>query len=379
MIKSAQNTIVYADRIRRGKTDTIHVLMDNLRKLVPDEDMQDNIGALMEKVGNIRTGMPANEVRRLVEADPKAMKAMKELQYQFEKVRQDINKYLKDMSLDEYIKFLEDYLPHFYTDGKQKQNGFIGKWSKTSPNAKHRTIPDLQEAVEAGLTPITQNPFKLLDRYADINWRMATNRRLIFDIRGIVDPDTGKSVISKEKVEGYKRLDHSAFNQLYAQRLPDGTLKLWEHGAWVHPQIYDALQSILENPIDGSVGKWMKAIQVVNAIGKEFITISGFHNLWLTGPLVQHRQRVCHDRRPSRDIRHRRQGHPLHQHSGHYPDQGGPGAAQRPGFRRKVCIGREHAGAGSPGRRIRTDAGNLGGQSEAVPGVGGRGQKAAPA
>ena len=268
--------------IMRGRHHRMQVILaskrsDRWKNMVTEEQLED-IGAAVEGIGNLRTGSTYEQI--MATMTPAMKQVMKEYQYHQEKLRELVNKYMAEVGPQEYISYLENYLPHFYVKPPRLKGGSnqgIARWAKHSPNAKARKFPTLQEAVDAGLIPITQNVAKLHVRWANINFRVATNRQFIEVLAKLPD-ETGMPVIRKpaDAPADWKKVDHPAIRKVYARKAKDGTLILWEGGAAVHPEIYQATRQIFEMPFDGPTAK---TIEMFNAIAKKIqLSFSFFHH-----------------------------------------------------------------------------------------------------
>ena len=268
--------------VMRGRHHRMQVILaskrsDRWKNMVSEEQLED-IGAAVEGIGNLRTGSTYEQI--MATMTPAMKQVMKEYQFHQEKLRELVNKYMAEVGPQEYITYLENYLPHFYVKPPRLRGGSsqgIARWSKHSPNAKARKFPTLQEAVDAGLIPITQNVAKLHVRWANINFRVATNRQFIEVLAKLPD-ETGMPVIRKpaDAPADWKKVDHPAIRKVYARKAKDGTLILWEGGAAVHPEIYQATRQIFEMPFDGPTAK---TIEMFNAIAKKIqLSFSFFHH-----------------------------------------------------------------------------------------------------
>lgn len=242
-------------------------------------DQLEDIGAAVEKVGNLRTGKTYEQIVR--EMTPRQRQVLKAYQKEQEAARQAVNEFLQATGEKEYIKFLEDYIPHFYAGPPKKVNAFVTRWARHSPSAKQRTLPTLQHAIDAGLTPVTQNVADLHKRWAAINWRVATNRRFVYELKNIVNAE-GLPVIMKpgNAPTDWPVIDHPAIQQIYAKKLPDGKVELWRGGAAVDPEAHKIIRQLLDRPVTGPV---LKIIDIFNAFAKKAcLSLSLFHHWALT-------------------------------------------------------------------------------------------------
>lgn len=132
---------------------------------------------------------------------PEKLRVLKEYKNSIERARVDINGYLKEITGadKDYISFLENYLPHFYTDVNGKGFSLAIDKLKDSKNAKQRKLPTLEDAIEAGLTPKSQDPGTLYNLYSTLNWTMATNKMFSHELHKIITPDGNRAVIPNIK------------------------------------------------------------------------------------------------------------------------------------------------------------------------------------
>lgn len=276
--EAVKSLVVNADRIYRENVKEAAIKAERWAKELPEEQLED-IGAMVEKIGNLRTGKTFDEIK--ASFTPEQHRILKEYRYYQELAREGVNKFLRTAGEKEYIKYIEDYLAHFYVKESKKFKDFIARWAKSSPNAKKRHLPTLQEAVEAGLTPITQNVAELHARWAAINWRVAVNKRFVFELTRVVN-DEGKPVIMKpnEAPATWIYVDHPAIQQHYARKNEKGEILLWRGGAMVDPNIYPYVRQVFDQPFTGNA---VKAIETFNAYAKKLqLSISLFHHWALT-------------------------------------------------------------------------------------------------
>ena len=155
----------------------------------------------------------------------------------FEESRQRVNDFVRDTGREEYISFLESYIPHFYADGKAKITGAVKSWLN-SPNAKKRKIPTLKEAIDLGLTPISQDVAVLGQMWTDINWKVAANIKTADLFKNLRHPETRKKVVvSGEKpAPDWKFYNHPALNKTFGRKVGEKII-LEKRGVWIHPEI----------------------------------------------------------------------------------------------------------------------------------------------
>ena len=199
-------------------------------------------------------------------------RAVKKYRYQVKYLLQEVNKYVARTGDQEYIKYLEDYLPHLYANAKKlKSNPGVMSWIKNSPNAKARKFPTLADAKEMGLVPLTQNAATLLRIYSRINWRVATNRVFIDKLFALRDSEGNPLAMAPSDAPAdWRRVDHFAL-----RRSPK-----YANGAAVHPDIYRLVRQVLEVPSDHVA---VRALETFNAYAKKsMLSFSLFHHVALT-------------------------------------------------------------------------------------------------
>lgn len=275
--EAAKELVKNTDRIYRAMVHEASKRARRWKNQLSDEQLED-LGAAVEGIDNLRTGKSAEQIKENMTAKQKAI--LKEYRYYQERERERINKFLESTGEKEYISYIEDYLAHFYAGGPKKRK-FVSRWMKNSPNAKKRVFPTFQEAVEAGFTPLTQNVAELHQKWATINWRVAVNRRFVYELKHIVNDD-GLPVIMKpnKAPEDWPIIDHPAIRQVYAKKKKDGTVELWHGGAAIDPDVYKIVKQVLEQPFTGNV---VKAVEMFNAYAKKAaLSISLFHHWALT-------------------------------------------------------------------------------------------------
>jgi len=278
MIEAEEAATLYT-RTRTAETARANQRARRWQEQLSERELED-IGAAVENIGNIKVkGDTAEAVKKRL--SPKQRRVMAEYKAAQERSRQAINEYLKEIGDEEYIKAIEDYLPHFYINKPQQLKAFAQRWLKNSPNAKMRKFPTLKEAVEAGLTPVTQNVAILHKMWNELNWRVATNRRFVHEIMGLKTELGENAVVPASKAPaGWEIIDHPAIQRVYGRKTADGKLILHYGGVAVHPDIAPAVKMVLESPFSG---KFARGIEMINAVAKKSaLSFSGFHAWALT-------------------------------------------------------------------------------------------------
>ncbi len=278
--EAAKALVKAVPRHYRYRKDKAKKTAERWRKLLTEEQRED-LGGYVEGIGNIRTGKSAETIRAEVEADAKLQLVVSEYRDLQEKARRELNAFLEDLHGPEYVKYLEDYLLHFYAGPAKKRTSFARGWVKKVPSAAKRKIPTLDDALDAGLTPITQDVAELHQLWAELNWKGAINQRFVYELAHIRNED-GQPVIQKpqDAPADWVYVDHPAIQRVYARRAEDGTLVLWRGGAMVDPVVYQPLRQVFDHPLTWSA---VRAVETANAFAKKAaLSLSFFHHFALT-------------------------------------------------------------------------------------------------
>jgi hypothetical protein len=278
MAEAAQSQVKDAVRKYSEESQGARIQADRWRKDVPDAIERNDVGAFVEGIGNVEIpGDTVADVRDRM--TPEMQRLAKDYRYSIEKVRQEINKFLKDTDEGEYLSFLQDYLPHYYANSKTAIDGAVRRFVKESPHAKERKLPTLAEARDLGLTPVTQDPATLYELSSNINWRAATNRKFLGGLDDIKTIDGTPAIVPWGKAPpGWVKTDSPLLQRIYGRKTPGGLL-LWKGGAAVHPDIWPAVRQMIETPVSGD---FARAYDVVNSLARAGVfAFSGFHDLTL--------------------------------------------------------------------------------------------------
>lgn len=272
-----------AVRTFAAKVEKARIIADNWRKSVKDQSDRNDVGAFVEGIGNLEK--PGDTIDRVrIRMTPEKERLAKDYRFRTELERQEINEHLKETEEGEYLKFLEDYLGHFYVDPKAKLQAAVSRFSKDSPHAKQRKLPTLKEAVDMGLTPITQDPANTYELTSRINWQVATNRKFVGKLKDITTGSGDPVVVpAKDAPAGWVVTNNPLIQRVYARQSPSG-LMLWRGGAAIHPDVWRSARQILEQPISGDFGK---AYDAVNGFTRaNAFAFSLFHDLTLRSAAV---------------------------------------------------------------------------------------------
>jgi hypothetical protein len=279
-------------RKRTSEHARAFVMADRHAEGFTERELQD-IGAAMEGVGNIEIEKDTIEAVRL-RLSRKQEEAINRFRFQFEEERQGVNKYLREANSDaEYIKYVVDYLSHYYVttpdNAQEFAVTFVKKFSTKSGAAKKRTFPTMKEAMDAGYIPRTQNPQTLLKMWAEENWRVAVNRGFVKMLRTRV-ADNGMPVIltqaqaKKLGVLGdYVKIDHHALQRAMAVKKGD-KIHIYRGAAYVHPDAAPAVRMMIN---EVWTNRWITAVQTLAAwMKKIMLSASFFHHVALSESAV---------------------------------------------------------------------------------------------
>lgn len=283
-VSKAKDLVLEANRTHMAKVTTAGIRTDKWKKQLSEEQLCD-LGAFVEKTDNIKSRKSFQAINKEVNDNPQMKKIYKEYMKTQEGLRKEINEYLKTTTEGDYINFIKNYLPHFYIrkSGVTAEESLkrLARWRESSPNAQKRMLPTLKEAEQMGLEPLTQNIAELQRKWADINWRVATNKKMLTEIRDIVNSDGLKVIMkSKDAPADWKRIKHPAFAEIYARKTPDGKTILFEGEVAVDPEIYPVIRQLIEEPLEGNI---ISKIELFNAFAKKSqLSLSLFHHWALT-------------------------------------------------------------------------------------------------
>ncbi len=250
------------------------------KEKLSDSDLKD-IGSMVEGTGNLEIlGDTIEGVKSRM--TPAKQKVLNDYKGSIEKQRKQVNEHLKEFGEDEYIQFLDNYLPHFYTGSKKKLNNAKAKFLKNSPNAKARKIPTLQEAVqEYGLTPVTQNVADLYGMWSELNWRVATSKSYLGEMKTLLTEDGLPAIMPAVKAPSdWVRFSQPALRRIYGSKAKDGKVILHEGDIAVHPDLAHGVRQMVDSPFNNA---FTKTVQEFNAWAKRAsLSFSLFHHASLT-------------------------------------------------------------------------------------------------
>lgn len=274
-----ERSMLTAQREHRAKVAFANQTARKWETKFSGDQLQD-IGASVENIGRVdKPGETAHSVQARM--TPEMRKMETEYAKAQEEARNAVNDFIAETNEETYIAFLEQYLPHFYAQGRSKFKG-AGKWLiANSPNAKKRKLPTLEDAVNAGLVPVTQNVATLHRMWSNINWRVATAKRFLSDLSTTTLPDGTAVILPVGKAPAdWVKIDHPALQKIYGAKSADGKTVLWRGGAAVHPEIAPFIKAITEKPF---TNKFVWAYEGLNAWAKKTaLSLSLFHHIALT-------------------------------------------------------------------------------------------------
>jgi len=274
----ARDVVIASERKRAVETAIANKKSSKWKGQHSETELED-IGASIEGIDNIRTGKKNADIE--AEMTPEMRKTKDEIVLSNELSRRGVNDYLREFQYDgqDYIQYIEQYLGHFYTGEDKKIKLATRRFLKNSPNAKKRKLPTLQDAVNAGLTPMTQNAATLYSMWNDINWRVAANVRTVNELNNMVSDD-GTPIIMRpqDAPPEWPIIQSPLFGKLSAKKSGSKTI-LYEGGAAVNPEIAHVIEKITQRPFDNT---FVRSIEGINRWAKTAsLLFSGFHFLSL--------------------------------------------------------------------------------------------------
>ena len=277
-IDATKQIIVAGQRAAKARPLQAQMEASRWKKSVGNRRLE-FLGAFVEGMYEIKSGQTYDEIEASL--TPEEKKIVKEYRYIKELARQMLNEFLENVQGPEYIKWVQDYILHMYTGTPKRVKAFTSKWNKNVKSAKERTFPTYAEAIEAGLTPLTQNLADLHVMWANINWKAAINQQIIFQLKNIQNED-GMPIIMKpsEAPPHWPTLHHPAIQKVYARKDKSGNMHLWRGGAAIDPEAYKYLRPVFDQPLTYSI---INIIETFNAYAKSVqLSLSLFHYWNLT-------------------------------------------------------------------------------------------------
>lgn len=131
---------------------------------------------------------------------------------------------VRELPGDKLQDYIENYFPHLWAD-KQAVRAYLGKRpiSGSGSFLKERSIPTIQEGVEAGLTPLTSDPTEAaMLQLASMN-RFISGQKIAQEMK---DKGIAKFVSFGDKApDGYAPLDDKAFNVMQHSETEGGMIQ----------------------------------------------------------------------------------------------------------------------------------------------------------
>ena len=275
-----------------------------------------------QRVGNrLIDGDTPQALAKRINDNPKIKRIIKEYQTRIENVRKDINKELLLLGKEEYIQFLENYIPHMWDIKGQKSLDFVKKWTKSTPNVQKRKIPTYAEGIKMGLKPKLDNLGEIYQKYVHANYVMVRNNKLLHQLKNARDVN-GNSIIftnnglssARERVlkevdyakknnfpeeyierlqneaDGFDIKNYDKFEQEYVMRvfgkMKDGTLIAGKDPVYIHKDYAPVIKPFVENAyiLPRKVGQLYSGVN--NLFKQAFFLVSFFHPIALTESAV---------------------------------------------------------------------------------------------
>jgi hypothetical protein len=279
-----KRAMLKAERTFKAKVIESQIEARNIRKEFSEDELKD-IGASIEGIGRIdQPGTTSATIEARM--TPKMKAAKVKIQAAFERMRTEVNDHVKDFSTEEdWIKFYQDYLPHFY---KGKGGDFTKAAKKLFTNAKtakQRKLATLSEAVDVGLVPLTQDPTLLMEKWTNHTWRAATIKTFFGELHTMVSED-GQPVVmaAKDAPAHYVDVPHSALTRITGRTIVTRGKKktlLMESGVRVHPAAEPLITAMSDTGFSHPVTNFIHG--AVGLAKRSQISFSAFHHIALTG------------------------------------------------------------------------------------------------
>jgi hypothetical protein len=287
------------ERVRRysAKSHEASIWAKKLEQLMPDEEDRKWFSAVIEKSGryDVEGSTYMDALKRFRRAsdgkvDEKRWKDFRETHRYYketmERIRKELNEYVSTAkNKGDYIKFLAHYLPHFYAQkdvNKLIKSQQFHDWVSSSFNRRQRKFISFQEAFnQIGIRPLTMDASKLMRAYANLNWRVATNREFITQLREMTDENGNKLVVSKaeDAGPGWVAVDHPAV-LLYQAKKRGKMIHIFKNKAIMHPDVAKVAMQVLETPDREG---FVRTVEKFNSMAKKMeLSFSFFHHAALT-------------------------------------------------------------------------------------------------
>jgi len=182
--------------------------------------MLETVGAMLDGSTRIPVGRGANgKIRqepiapRIAEWDnyirqnkldmPTVMDLRDEMRKRYDERRKKANEIMQEMSEEEWIHYVENYINHQYTTRTPEEREEAISWIKEeSKRSKQRRIPSYEKAAEAkSLMPITMDATKLYEMWNRDVWSALRNKQLVTMASLVRDVDGSPVVIPVKQSE----------------------------------------------------------------------------------------------------------------------------------------------------------------------------------
>lgn len=267
-------------RSMESQTNRVQQISRKWRKALKESQRED-IAAFVEGIGNVTIkGDTLTDVRNRMTPDMR--KVAREYRFEQELNRQEVNKLFDEAgSGSEAVRFIADYLPHFYQVTPKRALEFASRWQKNTPHTKKRVFPTLKQATEAGLKPTTLDIAFLYEKSADNNFKAALSRKFARRLKTLRSTSGEPVMVNSLAKAGpdWIKIDHPVLRHVYARPKKGGGVILGEGSAYVHPSIERPVKVLLGRPFtDGFMG----ALHAINSAGKGInVAFSFFHEFTL--------------------------------------------------------------------------------------------------
>ena len=153
-------------------------------EMVPEEILED-VPFYIEQTGNPINGKSFEEIKQEIESDEDIRQAVREIQLNFERVRQEWNEALREADEDMRIQFIDNYAPRLWETPEDEIRSYHQNYGAEPGAAKKRTFPTVVEGIKAGYEPKTTNILTLYQEYINRTARpiaMKLFRTAVYDM-----------------------------------------------------------------------------------------------------------------------------------------------------------------------------------------------------
>ncbi len=267
-------------RSMEAQANRVQLVSRKWRKALKESQRED-IAAFVEGIGNVNIKGDTIEAVR-ARMTPEMRRVAREYRFEQELNRQEVNKLFDDAgSGSEAVRFIADYIPHFYQVTGKRALEFASRWQKNTPHTRHRVLPTLKEAVEAGLKPTSLDIAFLYEKSADNNFKAALSRKFARRLKTLRTTSGEPVMVSSRAKAGpdWAKIDHPVLRHVYARPKKGGGVILGEGNAYVHPSIERPVNVLLGRPFTN----WFSgSLEALNSAGKGFnVAFSFFHEFTL--------------------------------------------------------------------------------------------------